>query len=331
MASGCRFWGSGRGRSPVAVRRTRCRWRWRRGTGRLTRQRCTATSRRLGPRYGTAACLEQIFITTGCHRSERGRAPRDAARRLSALGTDYVDLWLIHWPRSRSWRRLLAGLRPRAQNGQARAIEVSNYSLAQIDELTRATGVTPSVNQVRWSPFQFDRRLLDQSRARGVELEVQYPFRAGRLDHPVLAGVAARHGKTPAQIIVRWHLQHAVAVIPKSARRERIVANADVFDIQLNEEEMSAVDALSRAVIPGNRSPVPRPIPRRTHRSCRPHAGPHPDRRRHRVRGDRDRPWPGGVCDCKSWAPEWVIRPPRGVVLLPRAAARRRLPCVTQG
>ncbi len=191
---------------------------------------------------------EQIFITTKLPPQRAGRERETLLDSLNALGMDYVDLWLIHWPPGRgagvdSWR---AFARAR-ENGQARAIGVSNYSLAQIDELTRATGVTPSVNQVRWSPFQFDRRLLDESRARGVELEGYSPFRAGRLDHPVLADVAARHGKTPAQIIVRWHLQHAVAVIPKSARRERIVSNADVFDIELNDQEMAAVDALSRA------------------------------------------------------------------------------------
>ena len=192
---------------------------------------------------------EQIFITTKLPPQRAGRERETLLDSLSALGTDYVDLWLIHWPPGRgagvdSWR---AFARAR-ENGQARAIGVSNYSLAQIDELTRATGGNPvgqsgAVEPVPVRPAPARPEPSTRCRTRGGSS----PFRAGRLDHPVLAGVAARHGKTPAQIIVRWHLQHAVAVIPKSARRERIVANADVFDIQLNDEEMSAVDALSRA------------------------------------------------------------------------------------
>jgi 2,5-diketo-D-gluconate reductase A len=191
---------------------------------------------------------EQVFVTTKLPPQRAGRERQTLLDSLRALGTDYVDLWLIHWPPGRSagvesWR---AFVQARA-DGLTRAIGVSNYSLAQIDELTGATGVVPAVNQVRWSPFQFDRRTLDESRARGVELEGYSPFRAGRLDHPVLEQIAARHSKTAAQIVVRWHLQHGIAVIPKSARRERIISNADVFDFELSGEEMSAIDGLSRS------------------------------------------------------------------------------------
>jgi diketogulonate reductase-like aldo/keto reductase len=121
---------------------------------------------------------------------------------------------------------------------------VSNYSLAQIDELTAATGVTPEVNQVRWSPSQFNRATLDGHRERGVVLEGYSPFRAGGLDARVLLDIADAHRATAAQVVIRWHLQHGIVVIPKSARRERIIDNVDVAGLVLTDEEMRAIDGL---------------------------------------------------------------------------------------
>lgn len=128
--------------------------------------------------------------------------------------------------------------------GLARSIGVSNYSPAQVDELVQATGSAPAVNQVEWSPFLHDPARLDHSRARGVVLEGYSPFKSARLDDPVLADLATRHAKTPAQVIVRWHVQHGIVVIPKSSRRERIETNADVWDFELPAEDMDRIDRL---------------------------------------------------------------------------------------
>jgi 2,5-diketo-D-gluconate reductase A len=188
---------------------------------------------------------DEVFLTTKlpAERADRARATLEAS--LAALGTDHVDLWLIHWPPDRTagvatWRDLVAA----RDEGLARAVGVSNYSLEQIDELTRETGVTPEVNQVEWGPTLFDRAAYDGHRERGVVLEGYSPFRSGRLGDPVLTRIAERHGASAAQVVVRWHLQHGIVVIPKSGRRERIVDNVDVGGFTLADDEMTAIDHL---------------------------------------------------------------------------------------
>jgi diketogulonate reductase-like aldo/keto reductase len=188
---------------------------------------------------------EDIFITTKMQADRGGRERATLEASLTALGTDHVDLWLVHWPPSSSalvdvWREFVRA----RDDGLALAIGVSNYSLDQIDRLTKGTGVTPEVNQVKWSPFLFERSVYDGHRGRGVVLEGYSPFRATRLDHAVVRGIADRHHATPAQVIVRWHIQREIVVIPKSSRRERIVDNVDVAGFELTEDEMSALDAL---------------------------------------------------------------------------------------
>ncbi|HSR23260.1 MAG TPA: aldo/keto reductase [Candidatus Eisenbacteria bacterium] len=188
---------------------------------------------------------ESVFVTTKMPPENAGQERATLERSLEALGLAYVDLWLVHWPPGGtagvgSWRAFVQA----REQGLAHAIGVSNYSPAQIDELTAATGVTPAVNQVRWSPFLHRPATVEAHRERRVVLEGYSPFRAGRLDHPVIADVARRHGADRAQVVVRWHLQHGIVVIPKSARRERIRANADVAGLELTPDEMQALDAL---------------------------------------------------------------------------------------
>lgn len=189
----------------------------------------------------------EIFITTKLWPSDAGRERRTITASLSALGTDHVDLWLVHWPPRRGsgvdiWREFVAAQR----DGLARAIGVSNYSADQIDELSTATDVTPAVDQIEWSPHRYDRRVVDALRARGVVLEGYSPFRASRLGDPALRDVAARHGVTTAQVVLRWHLEHGFVVIPKSAHPDRIAANWDVFGFSLEPGEMDRIDALGR-------------------------------------------------------------------------------------
>jgi len=186
-----------------------------------------------------------VFVTTKMPPDHVGRERRTLEESLAALGTDYVDLWLVHWPPNgtagvSSWEVFVQA----RDEGLARSIGVSNYSLDQIDELTEATGSTPEVNQIKWSPLLFDAAQLAAHRDRGVVVEGYSPFRAGTLDHPTLVEIADRHGKLPAQVVVRWHIQREVVVIPKSAQRERIVSNADVFDFELSADELTAIDSL---------------------------------------------------------------------------------------
>jgi 2,5-diketo-D-gluconate reductase A len=190
---------------------------------------------------------ERVFVTTKVPPGDAGRERRTLEASLRALGMEYVDLWLIHWPPRRGaapqmWKQLLA-LR---EDGLARAVGVSNYSSAQLDELVRATGETPQVNQIRWGPTLFDAGKLEDHRRRGVVLEGYSPFKTTDLRHPVLAAVADRYGVTPAQVVVRWHIEHEVVVIPKSATPERIEANFDVFDFSLDDEDIRRIDGLSQ-------------------------------------------------------------------------------------
>lgn len=188
---------------------------------------------------------EEVFITTKLPPQRAGRERRTLEASLDALGTDHVDLWLIHWPPGRSgvdvWERLLEARR----EGLARAVGVSNYDTAQIDALVAATGEAPAVNQVPWSPSDHDPALLAEHRDRGVVVEGYSPFKGTDLHHPVLTEIAATHGRTAAQVVLRWHLQHGIVAIPKSVTPERIESNLDVFDFALSEREVARIDRMS--------------------------------------------------------------------------------------
>jgi len=189
---------------------------------------------------------DEVFVTTKLPPDRADAAGPTLDASLAALGVDAVDLWLVHWPPGGAgvdlWREFLDA----RDAGRARDVGVSNYSLAQLDELTDATGVTPAVNQVRWAPALFDPEVLEGHRERGVVLEGYSPFRSTDLADPVLAEVADAHGVTPAQVVLRWHLDHGVVVIPKSVTPERITANADVLTFSLTDDERARVDALGR-------------------------------------------------------------------------------------
>ena len=187
---------------------------------------------------------EQVFVTTKLPPGNAGRERRTLTESLRALGMDHVDLWLVHWPPRAlvsTWEALLAA----RDQGLARAVGVSNYSPAQLDELIDATGQAPQVNQIPWAPALYDAALLDAHRRRGVVLEGYSPFKNTDLRHPVLADIAADHGVTPAQVVVRWHIDHEVVVIPKSANPGRIASNLDVFGFSLTDEELARIDGLS--------------------------------------------------------------------------------------
>lgn len=188
-----------------------------------------------------------IFVTTKLWNSDHGY---DAARRafdesFDRLGLDYIDLYLIHWPvpgkRAESWRALEDIL----AEGRCRAIGVSNYTIRHIDELLAGCRVPPALNQVEFSPFLYQRELLEHCHARCVRLEAYSPLtKARRLSDETVGAIGARYGKTAAQIMIRWALQRDVVVIPKSAHPGRIADNADVYDFEITAEDMARLDAL---------------------------------------------------------------------------------------
>ena len=190
---------------------------------------------------------EELFLTTKIRPSDIGHESAILRKSLRALHTSYLDLWLVHWPPARSQPRhqLWNALRGFRDEGLVRSIGVSNYDLEQLDDLLAVTGELPVVNQVRWSPAHHDAGVLAAHQDRGVALEGYSPLKDIALADPVLAKVAAAHGVSAAQVVLRWHLEHGIPVIPKSAHPDRIAANLDVFGFALTESEVTGIDALA--------------------------------------------------------------------------------------
>jgi 2,5-diketo-D-gluconate reductase A len=182
-----------------------------------------------------------VFLTTKLPPGQIGQERATLTESLRALGTDHVDLWLIHWPPRRSGASVRAWQEFRALRsaGLTRAIGVSNFSPAEVDELTGATGETPAVNQVPWSPGEHDPKLLAAFRDRGVAVEGYSPLKNTNLRDKTLTAIAEAHGVTPAQVVLRWHIELGIVVIPRSKRRERVESNFDLFGFALTDEEIA--------------------------------------------------------------------------------------------
>jgi diketogulonate reductase-like aldo/keto reductase len=189
----------------------------------------------------------EVFLTTKLPPDRAGRERETLEGSLTKLAVDAVDLWLVHWPPNKqatpeTWAQLIA-LR---DEGLVRAIGVSNYSVAQIDELVQATGEAPAINQIPWSPADFDADLVAAHAERGVVIEGYSPFKRTDLADPVLAEVAAAHGVTAAQVVLRWHIEHDIVVIPKSTTPERITSNLEALGFTLTADEVARIDGLGR-------------------------------------------------------------------------------------
>jgi 2,5-diketo-D-gluconate reductase A len=187
---------------------------------------------------------EEIFVTTKLPPRRFGHERATLEESLEALGFAYIDLWLIHWPPSGEarpdvWGRLLE----LQAEGLAREVGVSNYTIRQIDELERATGRLPAVNQIKWSPASFDGKVLEAHRKRGVRLEGYSPLETMNLRDERLERVAAKHGVTPAQVVLRWHIEHRIVAIPKSTNATRIAENAAIFGFELTASEVRELDS----------------------------------------------------------------------------------------
>ena len=194
---------------------------------------------------------EEVFVVTKLWNQDHGpaRARRAFEDSLAALGLDYVDLFLIHWPVERRRLESWKALEEFKREGRARSIGVSNYTVRHLDELLNAAEIPPAVNQVEFHPFLVQDELLAHCRGRGIVLTAYSPLAHGEgLNNPTLAALGARHGKTAAQVMIRWAIQRGTSVIPKSTRRERIHENALVFDFQLDADEMRQIDALDRGL-----------------------------------------------------------------------------------
>ena len=186
---------------------------------------------------------EEVFLTTKFYPA-REDPEAEAQRSLERLGVEQVDLYIIHWPQGGpTWA--WDGMQRARERGYARTIGVSNFSLAELDELLAVADTPPVVNQVQFSPFEYRRALLDGCEERDIALEAYSPLGTGRhLDDERVREIADRHGRTPAQVLIRWCVQRDLVVLPKSTHRERIEQNARIFDFTLSDDDMAALDAL---------------------------------------------------------------------------------------
>jgi diketogulonate reductase-like aldo/keto reductase len=187
----------------------------------------------------------QVFITTKFF-PERKDPVAEVERSLQRLGVDYVDLYLVHWPQGGpTWA--WPGIEQARELGYARSIGVSNFGVDELGRLLGTATVPPAVNQVQFSPYEYRKALLEWCRGNGVALEAYSPLGTGRhLASDTVARIARRHGRTPTQVLLRWCIERAIPVIPKSTHRERIAENAQLFDFRLSEEDIAELDALDR-------------------------------------------------------------------------------------
>jgi methylglyoxal/glyoxal reductase len=191
---------------------------------------------------------EEVFITTKVWNSYQGydSTLQACEQSLRRLGMTYVDLYLIHWPVQGmsldTWRAMVQSL----QTGKARSVGVSNYTVELLQEILQNSDVVPAVNQVEFHPFLYQKHMLSFCEKNGIHLEAYSPLTRGyRLNHPTILAVAKEHNKTPAQVLIRWSLQHGLVVIPKSIHEDRIRENSQVFDFHLGHEDMKLLDSLN--------------------------------------------------------------------------------------
>jgi diketogulonate reductase-like aldo/keto reductase len=188
---------------------------------------------------------EEVFVTTKFH-PRRDDPAAEAEGSLRRLGVDDVDLYIIHWPRGGpTWA--WPGMERARELGYARSIGVSNFSAAELERVLAVATSPPVVNQVQFSPFEHRRALLEACERRGIALEAYSPLGSGRhLRSDPVERIAERLERTSAQVLLRWCVQRGIPVIPKSTHRERIEANARIFDFELSDRDMSELDALDR-------------------------------------------------------------------------------------
>jgi len=188
---------------------------------------------------------DEVFVTTKFNPTLQDPVA-EAEASLRRLGLDHVDLYIVHSPRGGptwAWR----GMEGARERGYARSIGVSNFDASEVREVLAAANVRPALNQVQFSPYEYRRALLDECERNGVVLEAYSPLGTGRhIRRRAVRKIAKRIGRTPAQVLIRWCIQRAIPVIPKSSHRERIAENGQVFDFELTVEDMTRLDELDR-------------------------------------------------------------------------------------
>ncbi len=191
---------------------------------------------------------EELFITTKVWNSDQGYDTTLQAfdQSLSKLGLEYVDLYLVHWPVKGKYKDTWKALEKLHADGKVRAIGVSNFQIHHLEDLLADATVRPVVNQVELHPLLSQVELRNYCKEQGIQIEAWAPLAQGRLlDNSTLQTIADKHGKSIAQVLLRWDIQSGIVTIPKSINKERIVQNADIYDFELSDEEMKQIDDLN--------------------------------------------------------------------------------------
>ncbi|MBN2909053.1 aldo/keto reductase [Polycladomyces sp. WAk] len=192
---------------------------------------------------------EELFITTKVWNADQGYESTLKAFETSRkkLGLEYVDLYLVHWPVKGKYKETWKALEKLYKEGWVRAIGVSNFQVHHLKDVMEDCEVKPMVNQVEFHPYLTQKELLAFCKEQNIQLEAWSPLMQGEVVNvPEIQELAKKYGKTPAQIVLRWDLQHGVVTIPKSVKEHRIKENADIFDFELTAEDMAKLDALNK-------------------------------------------------------------------------------------
>ncbi|WP_249597350.1 aldo/keto reductase [Peribacillus frigoritolerans] len=192
---------------------------------------------------------EELFVTSKVWNADLGYESTIAAyeKSLQKLGLEYLDLYLIHWPVEGKYKEAWRALETLYKEGKVKAIGVSNFQIHHLKDLMEDAEVKPMVNQVECHPRLTQKEVQAFCKEQGIQLEAWSPLMQGELlDNEVLQAIATKHGKSVAQVILRWDLQNGIVTIPKSTKEHRIVENSTVFDFELTEEEMNQIEGLNQ-------------------------------------------------------------------------------------
>jgi len=192
---------------------------------------------------------EEIFLTSKVWNSDQGYRSTMKAFEVSIdkLQTGYLDLYLIHWPRGKHSVETWKAMEELQGKGKIRAIGVSNFMIDHLEAFLPECKIQPAVNQVEFHPELVQQELLDYCNSKNIRLEAWSPIIKGKVnDIPVLKALAAKYGKTPVQVTLRWEIQKGVVAIPKSVNPDRIASNADIFDFEISDKDMVKIDRLDK-------------------------------------------------------------------------------------
>ncbi|ULO07739.1 aldo/keto reductase [Paenibacillus sp. 19GGS1-52] len=192
---------------------------------------------------------EELFVTSKVWNADLGYESTLAAYEtsLAKLGLDYLDLYLIHWPVKEKYQEAWRALETLYKEGRVKAIGVSNFQIHHLEDVVKDSEIVPMVNQVELHPYLSQQELLSFCKEQGIQLEAWSPLMQGQLlEQPLLQDIAVKHGKSVAQVILRWDLQRGIVTIPKSTKEQRIIKNAALFDFQLTEEDMTLIASLNQ-------------------------------------------------------------------------------------